>query len=116
MSILRTLRDRADSRPMILIYATPSCDDVAFGAELERLQAQMDGLRVVHVPETPPDGWSGRSGYVDREMLESCLSADERDLEFFICGPEPMMDLVEGALRELGVRRSHIYTERFQIV
>jgi ferredoxin-NADP reductase len=48
--------------------------------------------------------------------LERTLPPDCRTYEFFICGPEPMMDAAETALRDMGVSWRQIYTERFQIV
>ena len=35
---------------------------------------------------------------------------------YFTCGPEPMMDVVEIGLRNLGIDWRRIYTERFEIV
>src|SRR5262249_58517321 len=33
--------------------------------------------------------------------------------DFYICGPGPFMDIVEGALEERKVGRGHIFIERF---
>lgn len=115
MSILRTMRDRQDPRPAVLFYATATCDDVVFAEELAAMPSQMD-LRLIQVPENPPDGWEGPSGFIDRELIEKSLDDEELGFEFFICGPEPMMDAAESALRDLGVSWRRIYTERFEIV
>lgn len=116
LSLLRTMRDTDDPRPVVLLYATERYDDVAFAAEIDELERQVSGLRVIRVPEEPPDDWEGPSGFVDGDLLEAELSETERGFEFYICGPEPMMDAVEGALRQMGVPWRRIYTERFQIV
>lgn len=116
MSILRTVRDRGDDRPMVLLYATQSCDDVTFGEELQRMAHELGSFELIQVPEEPPDGWDGPSGFIDEELLESVLTGDRRSHEFFICGPEPMMDVAERGLRALGVPWRRIYTERFEIV
>jgi predicted ferric reductase len=115
MSILRTMRDTGDDRPVVLMLGNPTLADVAFHDELEELTDELD-LRVVHVLEEPPDDWTGESGFMDREMIERALPDDCRTFEFFICGPEPMMDAAESALREMGFTWRQIYTERFQIV
>ena len=39
----------------------------------------------------------------------------DADADFYICGPGPFMDLVEGALLVMGVRREHIFIERFLV-
>ena len=115
MSILRTMRDTGDERPVVLIYGNPDIDSITFREELDELRDDLD-LRIVHVLEEPPACWSGEAGFVDRELLERNLPPDCRTYEFFICGPEPLMDAAESALREMGVSWRQIYTERFQIV
>jgi predicted ferric reductase len=116
MSMIRTLSDTRDQRPVILFYGIDSCEGVVFGDEIREIAAGELDLRVVLVPENPPDDWSGPSGFIDEEVLEGHLSDDELAYEFFICGPEPLMDTVETALRGFGVPWRRIYTERFQIV
>lgn len=115
MSILRTMRDHDDQRPAYLFYGNPSIDDITFADELRALEDQLD-LTVVHVLEDPPDDWDGESGFIDRDTLVRRLPADCRNFEYFICGPEPLMDSTESALREMGLSWRQIYTERFQIV
>jgi predicted ferric reductase len=115
MSILRTMRDTDDDRPVVLIYGNPDLDSITFREELDELTESLD-LRVVHVLEDPSDCWSGEEGYIDRALLERNLPPDCRTYEFFICGPEPMMDAAETALRDMGISWRQIYTERFQIV
>lgn len=113
MSILRTWRDRKDPRPATLIYAADTLEKATFAEELRSLGAELR-LRIVHVPERPPPGWEGHSGYVTREMLAALLGEEElREREFMICGPDPMMDAVELALLELGVPRGRVRSERF---
>ena len=115
MSILRTMRDTGDDRPVVLVYANPDIDSIPFREELDELGDVLD-LHVVHVLEEPPAGWPGEEGFVDRDLLERVLPPDCRTYEFFLCGPEPMMDAVETALRDMGVSWRQVYSERFQIV
>jgi 3-ketosteroid 9alpha-monooxygenase subunit B len=37
----------------------------------------------------------------------------DRDAEYFVCGPDPFMEVVEQALLDRGVDREHIRIERF---
>jgi NAD(P)H-flavin reductase len=57
----------------------------------------------VDVLEDPPAGSRGESGYVTAEVLERHLPPGYRRFQFFICGPDPMMDAAEAALVALGV-------------
>jgi predicted ferric reductase len=115
LSMVRTMADRGDVRPAVLVYANSDSDGVAFHDELERLKARMN-LTVVHVLERPPAGWDGEAGYVTAELLARHLPPGHHRFQYFVCGPAPMMDAVEHALVELGVPDERIHTERFDMV
>jgi predicted ferric reductase len=114
ISTLRTMADRRDARPVLLFYGSRDWDDVAFRDELGELKERLD-LTLVHVLERPPDGWDGESGYVTADVLARHLPVGYRRFQFFICGPDPMMDAAEEALAELGVPAERVHTERFDM-
>jgi predicted ferric reductase len=114
-SMLRTFAERGDPRQLLLIHCNVSPDQALFFEELELLKARLH-LRVVHVLEEPPQGWEGEAGLLDRELLARHLPADPAAQEYFICGPEPLMDIAESALKELGVPQRRILSERFDMV
>jgi predicted ferric reductase len=115
ISMLRTMADRRDVRPVLLFYANREWDGVAFRDEVERLKRELD-LTVVHVLERPPEDWTGETGYVTDEVLTRHLPPGYRRFQFFICGPDPMMDAAEAALIGLGVPPERVHTERFDMV
>jgi predicted ferric reductase len=115
LSMLRTMADRGDIRPAVLVYANGDWDGVAFREELERLQSRIN-LTVVHVLTRPPTGWAGETGFVRKDLLARHLPPGYQRFQFFICGPAPMMDAAERALAELGVPDPRIHTERFDMV
>ncbi len=116
ISMLRSMAARADRRPFWLFYANKTWDDVIFREEIEALQDRMK-LTVVHVLEKPSDGWTGESGFLNREILERHLPARERkELHYFLCGPVPMTAAAESALRALHVPAWRIQTEIFELV
>ena len=115
LSMLRTMADRGDVRPAVLVYANGDWDAVAFREELERLERRMN-LTVVHVLERPPADWTGETGYVTSELLSRHVPVGFRRFQFFICGPGPMMDAAETALLAIGVPADRVHTERFDMV
>ncbi len=115
ISMLRTMADRHDVRPTLLFYASREWDGAAFRDELERLKDRLN-LTVVHVLERPPEDWAGETGYVTAEVLSRHLPPGYRRFQFFICGPDPMMDAAEIALVGLGVAPGRVHTERFDMV
>ena len=115
ISMLRTLADRRDVRPVVLFYANGEWERVAFREELGQLEDRLS-LVVVHVLTRPPADWQGETGYVRADLLARHLPPGYRRFQFFICGPDPMMDAAEAALVELGVPAERVHTERFDMV
>jgi predicted ferric reductase len=73
-------------------------------------------VNVVYLLEDPPDDWEGESGFVTRELLAKYLPENPETFQYFVCGPKPLMDVAEHALRSLGISWRRIYAERFEIV
>ncbi|MDI9913708.1 ferric reductase-like transmembrane domain-containing protein [Rhodococcus sp. IEGM 1379] len=115
MSILRTMADRRDSRPYLLFYASNSLDDITFDEELNELKMRVN-LTIVHILRSPPTDWTGEQGFLDRDMIARHLPDHHERLQYFVCGPGPMLDAIEDALTVLGVPAPHLHTERFIFV
>jgi len=115
LSMLRTAADRGEARPYTLICANNRVQDMLFGDELLRLRDRLN-LTLVQVLAEAPVGWTGESGYVDQALLERRLPANRRDCEYFLCGPKPMTDAVQQALRTLGVPLAQVHFELFDMV
>jgi predicted ferric reductase len=115
MSMLRTLADRGDKRPVTLFYGSKDWESVTFREELEALEGRLD-LRLVHVLENPPEGWTGERGYVTAAVFRRHLQPPYAAHEYFICGPGVMMDAIETAIGELKVPISKYHSERYSFV
>ena len=115
MSMIRTLADQGDKRPVILLYGSKDWESITFREELEALKARLD-LTVVHVLENPPEGWTGERGFITAEVFKRHLPPPYADHEYFICGPDVMMDAIEKALGELNVPMSKYHSERYSFV
>jgi predicted ferric reductase len=112
MSMMRTFADRGDGRPVILLYGNKDWESITFREELETIKARLN-LTVVHVLQDPPAGWTGERGFITAEMLKRHLPPRYSDHEYFICGPDVMMDTIESALKGLGVPLSNYHSERY---
>ena len=115
MSMIRTLADQEDKRPVILLYGSKDWDSITFREELEAQEARLT-LTIVHVLSDPPPGWTGETGYIDAEMFRRHLPPPYDRHEYFICGPNVMMDAIERALGELHVPMSKYHSERYSFV
>lgn len=115
VSILRTMADREDRRPALLIHAVRTLSEATLDDEIRALEQRLD-LTVVRIPEHPPAGWSGEHGYLDRAVLARHLPAGYHRMQYFACGPGAMVTAVEDALAALGVPAERLHTERFDFV
>ncbi len=115
MSMLRALADRADQRPLLLVYAYRLWERLTFREEIEALRSRL-ALRVVHVLAEPPVDWRGEAGLVRADLLDRQLPADRRRLVYFVCGPVPMIEVAERALHRLGIPRARVHAELFDLV
>ncbi|MBN1265674.1 MAG: ferric reductase-like transmembrane domain-containing protein [Anaerolineales bacterium] len=114
ISMLRTMADRDDQRPVLFFYANRDWESVIFREEISSLEKKLN-LTMVHVLENPPENWKEEIGYITPEILDKYLPVDRGTLQYFICGPEPMMDAVENALQQLHLPPAMIRTERFSL-
>lgn len=115
MSMVRAFAARGERRPVVMFVANRDWDDATFREELDELTARFD-VRIVHTVSDPPPGWTGETGRVDADMLRRYLPQGADRWQFFVCGPNPMMDAMEDALLGLGVLPDRIHTERFDWV
>jgi predicted ferric reductase len=115
MSMLRTLADQGDKRPLVLLYGSKDWNAITFREELEALAQRLD-LTIVHVLEDPPDGWSGERGFITADVLKRHLPPPFDEHEYFICGPGVMMDAIEAALGDLQVPIAKYHSERYSFV
>ena len=97
MSMLRTLADRGDRRPLVLFYGNRVWDRVAFREELDALRTRLN-LHLVHVLLEPAPDWTGERGFVTEDVLMRHLPIERHRFHCFLCGPTPMTRSVERAL------------------
>jgi len=115
VAMIRTLADRGDQRPVILLYGSNDWESITFREELEALQARLN-LTVIHVLRNPPPSWTGEQGFITAEVFKRHLPPPYADHEYFICGPAVMMDVIEEALAEMHVPMSKYHSERYSFV
>ncbi len=117
LSILRTMRDRGRKDPVYFFYGSPTYDTIIFRDELEQLEKEMECLKVVHTLERPPEDWEGEKGFITADILKRHLPSDYKqwDYLFFLCGPMPMIQAVEGALHGMDVKQTRIFSEKYEM-
>ena len=118
MSIARMVLATEPATRVSLVYGNRRETDILFRDALAALASEWPGRFVLrHVLASPPVGWKGGAGMLDRCRVEEELSAlpihPEAPATYFICGPEPMMEEARAALLARGVPPERIREERF---
>ena len=118
ISPMRSLLEGLPQTPgdVTLLYRARSEDDLALGAELERIGRER-GARVVYIlgRRIPGrDTWlpEAAAHLTDPEALRQ-LVPDIADHDVFLCGAAAWMEAAAAAARECGVPAQHIHLERF---
>jgi predicted ferric reductase len=114
LSMLRTLADRRDERPLLFFYGSRTWEEATYREEIKALRARLN-LQVVHALEEPPQDWKGETGFITRQMLDRYLPGDRKNRQYFVSGPLPMIDSVEASLRQLGIPRNRIQSEKYEM-
>lgn len=112
MSVIRYLTDTGWMGEVILLLSIRTPRHYIFRRELEFLCRRHPNLRVVPTVTRKGARWSGLTGRIDRDLLESSIS-HLNDRRIHICGPGPMMTAIEALLGEMGVAPGQIMTESF---
>ena len=118
ISPMRSLLEGLPQTPgdVTLLYRARSEDDLALGAELERIGRER-GARVVYIlgRRIPGrDTWlpAAAAHLTDPGALRQ-LVPDIADHDVFLCGAAAWMEAAAAAARECGVPAQHIHLERF---
>jgi ferredoxin-NADP reductase len=92
-----------------LLYRSTTEKELLFRAELEQLaKARRIDIRYLLGPrDKKPNPLSPRN------LRQQVPDLAKRDV--YLCGPPGMMDLATKSLRSLGVRRSQVHRERFEL-
>ncbi|MDJ0630585.1 MAG: 2Fe-2S iron-sulfur cluster-binding protein [Rhodobacter sp.] len=118
LSILKTTLAREPKSSFSLVYANKGVSSIMFREELEDLKNLYLGrLTVIHVLETDAQEIDLFTGLVTAEKCAQLFATGWIDIDnvdtAFICGPEPMMLGIAGALREAGLDDGQIKFELF---
>ena len=122
-SILKTVLMKSPKSRIALVYASRDEDSIIFNAALGELVVQHPAqFSVWHVLSQPQHLPARSSGRLDRSKIVSLLNEIEGvqagipsslPREYYLCGPTPFMNLVEGVLQSREVAPERLHLEAF---
>ncbi|MHA4737377.1 ferredoxin--NADP reductase [Dyadobacter sp. MSC1_007] len=117
-SILKSILMVEPESEVFLIYGSRKESTIIFKDKLEALQMKYGSrLTVIHTLSQPEEDWRGETGRLNKshllKILENIPTLDKKEAEYFLCGPEDMMEESHRALSIVGISDSKIRKESF---
>ncbi len=116
ISMLNSIVDSANGRPVWFIHAVRNRREQAFGAHVRAMAAAHDNINV-HIRYDAPtdDDQLGRDhdgeGFLSAELINELTGGVSGDV--YLCGPTPFMQALYDGLKGIGVERQRIHYEFF---
>jgi ferredoxin-NADP reductase len=106
--------DKALPIPIRFVYSNRSEDEIVYRDELEALARQNPNFRVLHtLTRTTDHGWQGRTGRIDRELLQE-TARGLVDPIYYVSGTPSMVVGTLQLLRALEVPDDDLEVEAFR--
>jgi Na+-transporting NADH:ubiquinone oxidoreductase subunit F len=102
-------------RQIYFFYGARAEIDLLYAHDFYDLAQQHVNFHYIPVLSKPNDDWTGASGYA-QHILELNLNTlgDIDELEFYLCGPQGLMDEVMSILKNKGVKDNDIRFDLFK--
>ena len=132
LSILKTILEAEPMSTVFLLYGNRSENSIIFKDTLEEMTRQYDNQLIVeHILSQPlqqkakgwgsifkkaTTNWQGKTGRINAQVVHQFLEENPtraKDSEYFICGPNDMINVVEQTLKEKGIDAQNVHAERF---
>ena len=114
ISIIRSILLKEPNSKATLVYANRSEEYIIFKELIAQLQSSYpERFDAIHILESGEADYSGR---LTNEIISTiCDNAGlNGQTEFYICGPQPMMDITFAGLAEKGFSKDQIRMESFE--
>jgi ferredoxin-NADP reductase len=108
--LLSKLQENPDRR-FTLIFGVRHEQGLLYHEELLALAAKYPNFEYHPTLTRPPETWTGRTGRVERQVLEAL--GDRRDVDVYICGLREMVDEMRAELKAIGLDRKRIIYEKY---
>jgi ring-1,2-phenylacetyl-CoA epoxidase subunit PaaE len=114
-SILKSVLLVEPESNVVLYLGNDDKGSIMFFDELQQIARENTRFSLYLTLDHPEPDWTGLTGSINRQsLLEIIERADNKsDIECFVCGPQPMMEVSKQVLLECGIDQEHIHIEYF---
>ena len=110
-SMLRYIAEENLPYRIALVYSNRDVESTAFLDEMQELEQQIEGMRMV-LTMTDDPSWEGDSRRIDAEFLRE-LVGDLNGPTYLVAGPPAMVNSVADSLEGAGVPEEQVLRSRF---
>ena len=115
--ILDQLQSVKTKRKVTFWYGARSRQEMFYDEEFTALAVEFDNFsyHVALSEPQPEDQWNGMTGFIHQCLHDHYLVThdDPTEIEYYLCGPPPMIDAVNRMLDDLGVEPEMIAYDKF---
>jgi NAD(P)H-flavin reductase len=94
-----------------LVYGVRYEESLLYRREFEELERMHENFRFLPTLSRPDEGWTGLRGHVQTHVLG--VLGNRLDMDVYICGLKLMVDDVRARLKEIGLDRKQIVSEKY---
>ena len=116
LSIIKSVLASEPKSSFVLVYGNKTPEDVIFSKELHDLQQQYVARFFIHSVFSQAKVDEALFGRIEKSTVNFVLNNKHKEMEFdkfYLCGPEQMIEVVTGVLKEKNVKESAIKFELF---
>ncbi|MBS1492967.1 MAG: flavodoxin reductase [Bacteroidetes bacterium] len=106
IAIFRYLKSKNELGNSKLIFSNKKREDIILKKEFEKILGE-NFINILSEEDTN----DYPHGHITEDFLKQNIGTV--DQKFYVCGPPPMMDAVEGYLKNLGIKKEDIVKEEF---
>jgi Na+-transporting NADH:ubiquinone oxidoreductase subunit F len=115
--ILHQLDGIHSGRRISFWYGARSIKEMFYDEDFKELVEKYPNFSY-HVALSDPDAednWTGQTGFLNTYLVDAYLSTheDPAEIEYYLCGPPPMINSVIHTLHEMGVEDDMIFYDKF---
>jgi ring-1,2-phenylacetyl-CoA epoxidase subunit PaaE len=114
-SMIKTVLSKEPNTRVDLVYGNTHKDQIIFDDDLTQLSSQYSQLKVTHILENDEEGYAEYSGRPNPAMINEIIDkiSPQKDGEYFVCGPDGMMEMIKDVLHERGIGPERIKIESY---
>jgi ferredoxin-NADP reductase len=110
-AMLQYLYQEPQPAEVWLIFGVRKEGDILYREEFERMASENPGFHFIPTLSRPESGWSGHSGYVQRQIARYLQRKE--GLHAYVCGLRRMVDDVRQQLETMGYDPAALSYERY---